>query len=251
MPIMVAMVPCPWCLPGLHASQWLLGCHAHDGCQGAMPMMASKVPCPAWLPGSVSVEIVGNISEDMYAMYSMDVMPKMVARVPCPVWLPRCHAPWLGSASHAGNKTDTSLSPYWCMGLIKPASYRLLHSPSLVALGLSVGYETWPPTGWHHALVIGWSKYRLELPQPKWILGSHNWWEFPPFLQRPLTVPLHSLNGRQMPAVRAVQGDCERVYGGWGPQNPVNVYGREGERIAFPWLIIGLLPRPMRDNVTL
>ena len=30
--------------------------------------------------------------------------------------------------------------------------------------------------------------------------------------QRPLTVPLHSPNGRQMPAVRVVQGDCEGVY---------------------------------------
>ena len=30
--------------------------------------------------------------------------------------------------------------------------------------------------------------------------------------QRPLTVPLHSPDGRQMPAVSAVQGDCERVY---------------------------------------
>ena len=31
-------------------------------------------------------------------------------------------------------------------------------------------------------------------------------------LQRPVAVPLHSPNGRQMPAVRAVQGDCGRVY---------------------------------------
>ena len=30
--------------------------------------------------------------------------------------------------------------------------------------------------------------------------------------QRPLTVPLYSPNGRQLPAVRTVQGDCERVY---------------------------------------
>ena len=32
---------------------------------------------------------------------------------------------------------------------------RLLHSPSLVATGLSVGYETWPPIGWHRAFMIG------------------------------------------------------------------------------------------------
>ena len=31
--------------------------------------------------------------------------------------------------------------------------------------------------------------------------------------KRPLTVSLHSPNGR--PAVRAVQGDCERVVGDW------------------------------------
>ena len=36
--------------------------------------------------------------------------------------------------------------------------------PSLVAVGLSVGYETWPPIGWHHPFVIGWSKDRLGLP---------------------------------------------------------------------------------------
>ena len=41
---------------------------------------------------------------------------------------------------------------------------RLIHSPSLVAVGLSVGYETWPPIGWHHDFVIGWSKYRFGLP---------------------------------------------------------------------------------------
>ena len=41
---------------------------------------------------------------------------------------------------------------------------RLLHSPSLVAIGLSVGYETRPPIGWHHAFMIGWSKDRLRLP---------------------------------------------------------------------------------------
>ena len=42
---------------------------------------------------------------------------------------------------------------------------RLLHSPILVALGLSVGYETWPPIGWHHPFVIGWCKYRPGLPR--------------------------------------------------------------------------------------
>ena len=108
-----------------------------------------------------------------------------------------------------------SLSPLlpvfflWC---------RLLHSLNLVAIGLSVGYKTWPPCGWHHPLVIGWSKYRLGLPSAPlhygltWPVGI-------------LTVfsdlsdsPFHSLN---LPAVRAVQEDCERVYGWWGcPGSP-------------------------------
>ena len=42
---------------------------------------------------------------------------------------------------------------------------RLLHSLGLVDVGLSVGYETWLPVGWHHSLVIGWSKYNLGIPQ--------------------------------------------------------------------------------------
>ena len=32
------------------------------------------------------------------------------------------------------------------------------------------------------------------------------------YFQMPLTVPLHSPNGRPLPAISAVQGDCERVY---------------------------------------
>ena len=35
------------------------------------------------------------------------------------------------------------------------AGCRLLHSPSLVAVWLSVGCETWPPTGWHRPSLIG------------------------------------------------------------------------------------------------
>ena len=41
---------------------------------------------------------------------------------------------------------------------------RLLHSSSLVTIGLSVEYETWFPIDWHDAFVIGWSKYKLGLP---------------------------------------------------------------------------------------
>ena len=32
-----------------------------------------------------------------------------------------------------------------------------------------------------HPFVIGWSKYRLILPQSRWIEGSRERWEFPPF----------------------------------------------------------------------
>ena len=61
--------------------------------------------------------------------------------------------------------------------------------------------------GWHRPFVIDWSKHRLELPRSQWIVGSNDRQESQPF-QRPLTVPLYSRN----PAVRAAQGDCERVY---------------------------------------
>ena len=41
---------------------------------------------------------------------------------------------------------------------------RLLHSPSLVAIGLSVDYKTWLPIGWHNPVVLGWLIYRFGLP---------------------------------------------------------------------------------------
>ena len=64
-----------------------------------------------------------------------------------------------------------------------PSGHRVLHSPSLVAVGLSVG--------WHHSFVIGWSKDRLGLPSAplhyglKWPVG------IPTVFQTPVTVPLH------------------------------------------------------------
>ena len=64
-----------------------------------------------------------------------------------------------------------------------PWSRRLLHSPSLVAIGLSVGYETWRPIGWHRVFVIGWSKYRLDCLVPHSIIGWHGQWEFPLFFR--------------------------------------------------------------------
>ena len=88
--------------------------------------------------------------------------------------------------------------------------YRLLHSPSLVAIGLLVGYETWPPIGWHHAFVIGWSKDRLGLPSAHCIYGLTWPVGIPTVLQTPVTVPSHYLNDRQLPVVGAVEGDCEK-----------------------------------------
>ena len=73
-----------------------------------------------------------------------------------------------------------------------PSGHRLLHSPSVVAVGLSVSIlKTWPQIGWHHSFVIGWSKDRLGLPSAplhyrlKWPMG------IPTVFQTPLTVPLH------------------------------------------------------------
>ena len=73
-----------------------------------------------------------------------------------------------------------------------PHYSRLLHSPSLVAIGLSMGYETWPQIVWHHPFLIGWSKFnRLGYCLvPHCIMGLHDQWEFPPFFQTPVTVRL-------------------------------------------------------------
>ena len=84
-----------------------------------------------------------------------------------------------------------------------PLLPRLLHSLSLVAIGLSVGKETWPPIGWHHPFVIGWSKYRLGLPSAPLHYGLMWPVGIPTLFQTPVTVPLHSPNGRQKPVVGA------------------------------------------------
>ena len=88
---------------------------------------------------------------------------------------------------------------------------RLLHSPSLVTIGPSMGFEIWPPIGWHHPFVIGWPKDRLGLPSAPLDYGLTWPVGFPTAIQIPVTVPLRCSNGRQLPAVRAVQRDCERV----------------------------------------
>ena len=61
------------------------------------------------------------------------------------------------------------------------------------------------------SFVIGWSRYTHQL---HWILGNYGLKQLviiSNIFQTPLTVPLHSPNGRQMPAISAVQGDCEIV----------------------------------------
>ena len=83
---------------------------------------------------------------------------------------------------------------------------RLLHSPILLAIGLSLEYETWPSVA---DITLLWLAGKIPLLQR--IMGSSGRLEFTPS-KKPLTVPLRSPYGRQMPAVRAVQGDCERVY---------------------------------------
>ena len=95
--------------------------------------------------------------------------------------------------------------------MISFPSPRLLHSPKLVVLAVSEGYETWPPVGWHHSFVIGWSKYRLGYPSDPLHYGFMWSVRIPTIIHTPTTVPLPSPKGRQMPALRAVQGDCERV----------------------------------------
>ena len=81
----------------------------------------------------------------------------------------------------------------------------LLHSPSLMAGGLSEGYETWPCS-----FVIGWSKYRLGNASftmnfgPMWCMNLRH---FSKATDCPLTRPLQ----QDSPVVSGVQGGYERV----------------------------------------
>ena len=76
-------------------------------------------------------------------------------------------------------------------------SFRLLHSPSTVAIGLSVGYETWPLIVWHCSFVIRWSKYRLGMPGALLHYELSSPEGIPAVFQTPVTVRLHSPNERQ------------------------------------------------------
>ena len=83
---------------------------------------------------------------------------------------------------------------------------RLLHSPNLVVIGPSMGYETWPPIGWHYPVVIGWSKHRLGLPGAPLHYG----------LMWPVGIPTDFRHQWQslctaLTANKCLQGDCERV----------------------------------------
>ena len=67
---------------------------------------------------------------------------------------------------------------------------RLLHSPILVAIGLSVGQETWPPVRWHHPFVIGLSEDRLRLPR-----GPLHYWHMPAVRSVQGTVKVYTISG--------------------------------------------------------
>ena len=75
------------------------------------------------------------------------------------------------------------------ISIVETITIRLLHSPRLVATGLSVGYETWPPIGWNNAFMIVWCKYRLGLPSAPLHYGLMWPVEIPTVLQTPVTVP--------------------------------------------------------------
>ena len=89
---------------------------------------------------------------------------------------------------------------------------RLLHSLIVVALGLSVEYETWPPIGWHHPFVISWSKYRLGLHNSQWLWVHMTGGNFHCFFRGHWQSPCTALMAGKLPAIRVVQGDCDRVY---------------------------------------
>ena len=132
---------------------------------------------------------------------------------------------------------------YACYGRALLWNHRLLHSLITVAVGLPVGY-VWGvanriPTGTRRNnnvittskrrrfdvvmtlflrfVSLGWfyslySKHRLE--EASAVMYSGLLWplSISTVFRRPLTVPLPSLNNRQMHAVIAVQEDCGRVW---------------------------------------
>ena len=93
--------------------------------------------------------------------------------------------------------------------------HRLLHCRNLVAVGLSVGYETWPRLAMYVFLIQLLMRGLLnctELRESCNVLWTRlvcgNSCCFSKATDSLLAQPVR----RQMPALRAVQGDCERVY---------------------------------------
>ena len=86
-------------------------------------------------------------------------------------------------------------------------SLRLLHSPSLVAGGLTVRYKTWPPI--HFLWLVGlntcWDCLSIIHCGLVWLVWVST------IFKRPLTVPFQGPDGRQMPTIRAVQGDWKSL----------------------------------------
>ena len=114
---------------------------------------------------------------------------------------------WLRDFTRFVGKTSYRLVKRGPGNKTNPLSWpRLLHSPSLVAVGLSVGYAPWPPIGWHHSFVIGWSKYRLGLPSAPLHYGLTWPVGIPTVFQTPVTVLLHCPNGRQLGLCKAKKG---------------------------------------------
>ena len=98
---------------------------------------------------------------------------------------------------------------------------RLIHSPSLLAMGLSVGYETWPAIGWCHCLHaklvclnMDWVYLQVKciIGKLQCIVGWCCRGGIHTDFQRSLTIPYTALTAGKLPAISAVQGDCERVY---------------------------------------
>ena len=99
--------------------------------------------------------------------------------VPCP-WLKRCQRKWGADVE-----------------LLKTA--RLLHSPGLMLVGLSVGMRRLQ-IGWHQSFMIDWSKYRWGLHRVSVQIGIAGPIGISAGLQTPLTVLCAALTD--------VQGDC-------------------------------------------
>ena len=130
--------------------------------------------------------------------------------------------------------------------------FRLLHSHKLAVIGLSVGYETWPLIGWHHHFMIGWSKFRLRLHNAPLHYGLTWSVGIPIGFQILVTVPLDIPIGRQMPAVRAVQVHCERIYTyfcKWGMSSDVILFSLIEaiyQHIFIHWIIS--TPPPLKKT---